>query len=185
MMHNQSHFSQSVAQNVWELLLIQCDPLITWYSNSSPPGRIYASVNHLSIGSDDGLSPFWPMLTYCHLDSWEQTSVKFEFELYNFHSRRCAWKRCVPKWWPFCLGLNVLMLFDFRLMFDDIVCWGYVLIAGDWWIIWHKCFLACGANLSTYWGLKKNSWKYFQTLFSSFKILIKNFIEMCSQFSDW
>ena len=33
-----------------------------------------------------------PMLPYCQLDSWEQISVKFEFEFYHFHSRKCIWK---------------------------------------------------------------------------------------------
>ena len=45
-----------------------------------------------------------PMLGYCQLDSCEQNSVKFEFELYNFHSRKCIWKCCLPKWQPFCPG---------------------------------------------------------------------------------
>ena len=29
------------------------------------------------------------MLAYCQLDSWEQISVKFEFEFYHFHPRKC------------------------------------------------------------------------------------------------
>ena len=31
-----------------------------------------------------------PMLVYCHLDSWEHTSVKFESELYHFHSKNAV-----------------------------------------------------------------------------------------------
>ena len=30
-----------------------------------------------------------PVLVYCQLDSWEQISVKFEFEFYHFHARKC------------------------------------------------------------------------------------------------
>ena len=29
-----------------------------------------------------------PMLAYCHLDSWEQLSVKFESEFYHFHLKK-------------------------------------------------------------------------------------------------
>ena len=41
-------------------------------------------------------------LIYCKLDSWEQASMKFESECYHLHSRKCIWKCCLPKWWPFC-----------------------------------------------------------------------------------
>ena len=34
----------------------------------------------------------------------EQTSVKLESKFYHFHSRKCVWKCCLPKWWPFCPG---------------------------------------------------------------------------------
>ena len=40
--------------------------------------------------------------------SWTEISVKFEFEFYHFHSRECIWNCHLPKWWPSCLGLNVL-----------------------------------------------------------------------------
>ena len=30
-----------------------------------------------------------PMLEYCQLDPWEQTSVKFYSNLKHFHSRKC------------------------------------------------------------------------------------------------
>ena len=33
-----------------------------------------------------------PVLTYCQLDPWEQTSVKFESKYKTFHSRKCIWK---------------------------------------------------------------------------------------------
>ena len=47
------------------------------------------------------------MLAYCQLDSWEHTSLKFEFEFYLFHSGKCYWKWGLPKR-SFCLDLNVL-----------------------------------------------------------------------------
>ena len=43
-----------------------------------------------------------PMLAYCHLDSNEQISVKFEPEFYEFHSRKCIRKCHLPNWWPSC-----------------------------------------------------------------------------------
>ena len=36
-----------------------------------------------------------PMLAFDQLESWEQISVKFEFEFYHFHSRKCIWKCCL------------------------------------------------------------------------------------------
>ena len=30
-----------------------------------------------------------PTLGYCQVDSWEHISVKFEYEFYHFHSRKC------------------------------------------------------------------------------------------------
>ena len=45
-----------------------------------------------------------PMLAYCQLDSWEQISVKFEPELWHFHSRKCIWNCRMPKRQPFCPG---------------------------------------------------------------------------------
>ena len=34
----------------------------------------------------------------------ERISVKFEFEFYHFHSRKCFWKCRLPKRLPFCPG---------------------------------------------------------------------------------
>ena len=44
------------------------------------------------------------MLECCQLDSYEQTSVKFKSKFWHFISRKCLWK-----WRPFCLSLNVLI----------------------------------------------------------------------------
>ena len=49
-----------------------------------------------------------PMLGYCQLDRQKQTSVKFESEFYQFHSRKCYWICRLPEWRPFCLSLNVV-----------------------------------------------------------------------------
>ena len=79
--------------------------------NASPPSAVY---RHQWIGSAllqvmacrlFGAKPLpEPMLDYCHLDSWEQISVKFESEFYCFHSRKCIWNCRLPKWRPFYQG---------------------------------------------------------------------------------
>ena len=51
-----------------------------------------------------------PLLEYCWLDPQEQSSVKFQLKITHFHSRKCIWKCCLEKWWPFCTGLKVLNL---------------------------------------------------------------------------
>ena len=48
------------------------------------------------------------MLTYCKLESWEQISVKFELKFFHFHSRKCIWNCRLPKWRPFCPGVDEL-----------------------------------------------------------------------------
>ena len=49
-----------------------------------------------------------PMLAYCQLDSWEQISVKLEWEFFHFHSRKCIGNCRLPKWRPLCPGGNEL-----------------------------------------------------------------------------
>ena len=56
-----------------------------------------------------------PMLVYCQSNSWEQVSEKFESEFYYFHSRKCMWKYCLPKWRPVCPGG------------DELTHWGWVM----------------------------------------------------------
>ena len=36
--------------------------------------------------------------------------LKFETEFYNFHSRKCIWKCRLPKWRPFWLGGDELII---------------------------------------------------------------------------
>ena len=52
-----------------------------------------------------------PMLYYCQLNHWEQTSVKMEVNYSHFHSRKsisiCHMESDCQ---PFCLSLNVLIL---------------------------------------------------------------------------
>ena len=89
---------------VWQVAFLTHLPLV-----------IYASVDWVIIGSVMacrlfGAKPLTePMLVYCQLVSWEQISVKFEFEFYHFHTRKCIWKCRLPKWRPFCPEGDELM----------------------------------------------------------------------------
>ena len=68
--------------------------------NSSTPSAAYkhqwtgsALVRVMTCRLFDAQLLPQPMLTYCQLDSWEQISVKIEFDLfYHLHSRKCVWK---------------------------------------------------------------------------------------------
>ena len=79
--------------------------------NSSPPSATYMSqwiwsaLVLIMVCRLFGVKPLSePVLGYCQLNSWEQISVKFEWEFYHFHSRKCFWNCCLPKWQPFCPG---------------------------------------------------------------------------------
>ena len=56
-----------------------------------------------------------PMLPYCQLNPEEHLSVKTYLKFTSFHSRKCTWKCRLPKWRPFCLCFNVLMLLGHQL----------------------------------------------------------------------
>ena len=59
---------------------------------------IYESLNYPSLVQIMacclvGTKPLsGPMLEYCLLYPWEQTSVEFQSEFKHFHSRKCIWK---------------------------------------------------------------------------------------------
>ena len=55
------------------------------------------------------------MLAYCQLGSREYISVKFEFECYHFHSRKCIWKCCLSKRQPFCPGGEIKSSGEFKM----------------------------------------------------------------------
>ena len=66
--------------------------------NSSPPSAAYmhqwagSSLVQVKACRLFGAKPLpEPMLTYCQIDSWEQILVKFKWEFYHFHSRKCIW----------------------------------------------------------------------------------------------
>ena len=81
------------------------------YLNSSPPNAIYmcqwteSALVSVMTCRLFGAKPLpEPMLVYCQMDSWEQTSVKFKLEFYHFRSGKCIWNCRLPKWRPFCPG---------------------------------------------------------------------------------
>ena len=86
----------------------------TWgplhWLTSSPPNAAYmrqwtrTSLIRVMAGRLFDPKPLLePMLAYCQLDFWEQISVKFESEFYNFQARKCSWRCRLPNWWPFCV----------------------------------------------------------------------------------
>ena len=85
--------------------------------NSSPPSAEYmhqclgsAMVQIVACRLFDAKTLSKPMPGYFQLDHYEQSSVKYK----TFHSLKCIWKFCLPKWRPFCPGgdeLNSLAMF--------------------------------------------------------------------------
>ena len=50
-----------------------------------------------------------PMLAYCHLDPWEQISVKIEIGILSFSFKKMYLKMsCLSEWWPFGPGRDEL-----------------------------------------------------------------------------
>ena len=76
--------------------------------------RIYASLNWIIIGSDNGLSPVW-----CQAIIWTNAGIlligtlgtnfnEIFIEIRTFSFKKIHLKMSSGKWRPFCLGLNVL-----------------------------------------------------------------------------
>ena len=86
--------------NIWDDVYSKFNPPCAYPVRTrdvNPPWcRMYASVNRVSIGSDNGLfgaKPLSkPLLVDCQLDHQEQTSVKFETKYKTFFSGKCIWK---------------------------------------------------------------------------------------------
>ena len=93
-----------------------------WQLTSSPPSDVdmrqwigSSLVQVMACRLFDAKSLPEPMLPYCQLDSSEQISVKFEWEFYHFHTRKCIWKHRLSKWRPFCSGVDGLISSSFHL----------------------------------------------------------------------
>ena len=110
---------------IWCVLVFPCStppppPIQIIYL--SPPSAVYmrqwsgSALVQVMACRLNGAKPLpEPMLTCCPLDSWKQTSVKFESEFYHFHSRKCIWNCRLPKWRPFGPGGDELIYFSGRL----------------------------------------------------------------------
>ena len=85
---NPCHFL-STCKDVWAFSVI----------NSSPPSA--AMVQIMACRLFDAKPLTEPMLTYCELKPWEQTSVKLEWKYQTFLSWKYTWKCCLPYWRPF------------------------------------------------------------------------------------
>ena len=57
-----------------------------------------------------------PIVDYYQLDPWEQISGKMDSKYNNFSCRKMNLKMSSAKWWPFCLGLDVLIRLELDLM---------------------------------------------------------------------
>ena len=74
-------------------------PLLQRWINSSTPSVAYmlqwigSALVQIMACRLFGAKPLpEPMLTYCQLNHWEETSVKSEWKFKTFHSWKCTWK---------------------------------------------------------------------------------------------
>ena len=61
-------------------------------------------------------------MVHCYLDPKKHILMKFYLKFKSSHSRKCIWRCRLQKWWPSCLGLDVLNL---RLLYYIVVS-GYM-----------------------------------------------------------
>ena len=112
-----------------------------------PVPRIYATVNQVSIGSDNVLfgAKLKTILDCCQVDPQEQTSAKFQLK-YKIFIHKMHLKTSSVKWWPFYPGemrffmvihwhWGRLPLHILQTMYKDgcvLFCCGYIM--RSWWI---------------------------------------------------
>ena len=81
---------------------------------------MYASVNHTTIGSDNGLSPerhqaiIWTSAGILLIGPLGTNFSEILIEIYTFSFKKIHLKMLYGKWQQFCLGLNVLMYTAFQ-----------------------------------------------------------------------
>ena len=86
-------------------VITSCRVLLTHLPPPPPPSAAYmhqlsrSELVHIMACRPLGTKPLpEPMPAYCQLDSWKYISVKYELKFHHFHSRKCNWKCCLPKW---------------------------------------------------------------------------------------
>ena len=92
-----------------------------------------------------------PMLDYCYLDHWDQTSVKILSEIYTIFKKMHL--KMSAKWQPFCLNLNLLSK-DPGLCSPLFICmytaprantWVHHVMTGRFWLFLYS-FLAVATS---------------------------------------
>ena len=79
-----------------------------------PQCHIYASVNWVSVGSDNGLAPgrreaiVKTSAGILLIGPLETNLCEILIEIQTFSLKKIHLKISSGKWWPFCLSLNVL-----------------------------------------------------------------------------
>ena len=88
---------------------------IWFWVNSSPHSASYTSVNQVSIGSDNGLSPIWcqaSISTNAKILSIGPLGTNFSeilIRIQNLSFTKMNLKIWSSKWWPFCPGGDELI----------------------------------------------------------------------------
>ena len=73
-----------------------------------------------------------PMLEYCQLDPWEQTSMKFQSQFIHFYSRKCIWK---------CRNFNRnSYIFIQENAFENVVCKMELILSRPQWVKHHTVY---------------------------------------------
>ena len=90
--------------------------LTMWYCVLTHWGRVtHICISKLTIiGSDNGLSPhrrqaiIWTNAGILLIGPLGTNFSEILFKIHAFSFKKIHWKMSSGKWWPFCLGLNVL-----------------------------------------------------------------------------
>ena len=139
---------------------------------------LYASVNWVSIGSDNGSSPTRRQalagLGHCQLDPTEQTSVRF-YSIYKaFHSQKCIWTYRLRNGGHFFVGggggdadelkvIHVHSGFKYTLSWETTYADITVPVNFTWWRLdingWFPSKMASGAESVSFLTTSVLSWK--------------------------
>ena len=116
-----------------------------------------------------------PMMEYCQLDPWEQTSVEFQSKFIHFHSRKFIWESCLENgghflqssmcWLNYKLkidlqafraliwqsGLNHTSNADYPTIRYEATCWHTVTSSGTWVHSWLGWNLPLASIVSHWW----------------------------------
>ena len=86
---------------------------VCWYWPIEAEWCIYASVNYIIIGSDNGLSPgrgqaiIWTNAGILSNGPLGTNFIEILIKIHTFSFKNMHLKMLSGKWQPFCLGLNV------------------------------------------------------------------------------